>query len=70
MRTRTFGLPVRFDGQTTALRRRPPALGEHNEECWARAAQGAGMSDITETDGLRVERRGALHLLTLARPTR
>ena len=26
------------------------------------------MSDITETDGLRVERRGALHLLTLARP--
>ena len=36
----------------------------------ARAAQGAGMSDITETDGLRVERRGALHLLTLARPTR
>ena len=38
-------------------------------KCWARArAQGAGMSDITETDGLRVERRGALHLLTLARP--
>lgn len=32
VRTRTFGLPVRFDGQTTALRRRPPALGEHNEE--------------------------------------
>ena len=70
VRTRTFGLPVRFDGQTTALRRRPPALGEHNEEVLGalRAAQGAGMSDITETDGLRVERRGALHLLTLARP--
>jgi formyl-CoA transferase len=32
VRTRTFGLPVRFDGQTTALRRRPPALGEHNDE--------------------------------------
>ena len=31
-RTRTFGLPVRFDGQTTALRLRPPALGEHNDE--------------------------------------
>ena len=29
---RTFGLPVRFDGETTALRRRPPALGEHNDE--------------------------------------
>jgi len=32
VRTRTFGLPVRFDGQTTALRRAPPALGEHNDE--------------------------------------
>ncbi|KGD89309.1 carnitine dehydratase [Achromobacter sp. RTa] len=32
VRTRTFGLPVRFDGETTALRRRPPALGEHNDE--------------------------------------
>lgn len=30
--TRTFGLPVRFDGQTTALRRPPPALGQHNDE--------------------------------------
>jgi crotonobetainyl-CoA:carnitine CoA-transferase CaiB-like acyl-CoA transferase len=32
VRPRTFGLPVRFDGETTALRRRPPALGEHNDE--------------------------------------
>ncbi|MNY15678.1 Formyl-coenzyme A transferase [compost metagenome] len=32
VQTRTFGLPVRFDGETTALRRRPPALGEHNDE--------------------------------------
>ena len=32
VQTRTFGLPVRFDGQTTALRLRPPALGEHNDE--------------------------------------
>lgn len=30
--TRTFGLPVRFDGQTTALRRPPPVLGQHNDE--------------------------------------
>lgn len=30
--TRTFGLPVRFDGQTTALRHPPPALGQHNDE--------------------------------------
>lgn len=32
VRTRTFGAPVRFDGQTSQVRRRPPALGEHNEE--------------------------------------
>lgn len=32
VQTKTFGLPVRFDGETTALRRRPPALGEHNDE--------------------------------------
>jgi len=32
VQTRTFGLPVRFDGQTTALRLRPPVLGEHNDE--------------------------------------
>ncbi|MFY3138107.1 CaiB/BaiF CoA transferase family protein [Achromobacter xylosoxidans] len=31
VRTCTFGLPVRFDGQTAALRRPPPALGEHND---------------------------------------
>ena len=49
----------------------PPASAgraQRGSACAARAAQGAGMSDITETDGLRVERRGALHLLTLARP--
>jgi len=32
VQTRTFGAPVRFDGQTTAIRRPPPGLGEHNEE--------------------------------------
>ncbi len=30
--TRTVGPPVRFDAQTPAIRRRPPALGEHNAE--------------------------------------
>ena len=40
VRTRTFGLPVRFDGQTTALRRRPPALGGTTRKCWrARGAR-------------------------------
>ncbi|WP_293029268.1 CoA transferase [Pandoraea sp.] len=29
--TRTFGSPIRFSGQTPAIRLRPPALGEHNE---------------------------------------
>ncbi|HKU94970.1 MAG TPA: CoA transferase [Vineibacter sp.] len=29
--TRTFGFPVRFDGQTLALRRDPPALGGNSE---------------------------------------
>jgi Predicted acyl-CoA transferases/carnitine dehydratase len=32
VQTRTFGAPVRFDSQTTPIRRRPPALGEHNDE--------------------------------------
>lgn len=31
-RTRTFAAPVRFDGQSAPIRRRPPALGEHNEQ--------------------------------------
>jgi crotonobetainyl-CoA:carnitine CoA-transferase CaiB-like acyl-CoA transferase len=31
-RTRTFVSPLRFDGQGFAVRRDPPALGEHNEE--------------------------------------
>ena len=32
VRTRSFGAPVRFDGATTPIRLRPPALGEHNDE--------------------------------------
>jgi len=32
VQTRTFGAPVRFDAQTSAIRRPPPALGEHNQE--------------------------------------
>ncbi|WP_366656700.1 CoA transferase [Fodinicurvata sp. EGI_FJ10296] len=31
-RTRTFGPPVAFSDQQTAIRRGPPALGEHTEE--------------------------------------
>jgi crotonobetainyl-CoA:carnitine CoA-transferase CaiB-like acyl-CoA transferase len=31
-RTRTFASPVRFSGQVPRIRRRPPALGEHNDE--------------------------------------
>ncbi|ALM82734.1 CaiB/BaiF CoA-transferase family protein [Bordetella sp. N] len=32
VRTRTFGAPVRIDGQTLPIRSAPPALGEHNTE--------------------------------------
>jgi crotonobetainyl-CoA:carnitine CoA-transferase CaiB-like acyl-CoA transferase len=35
--TRTFASPVRFSGQTPVIRRRPPALGEHNDELLKRA---------------------------------
>jgi crotonobetainyl-CoA:carnitine CoA-transferase CaiB-like acyl-CoA transferase len=31
-RTKTFGSPIRFSGQHSRIRRRPPALGEHNDE--------------------------------------
>ena len=36
--TRTFGSPLRLDGQTAEIRSRPPALGEHNGEIFARYA--------------------------------
>jgi crotonobetainyl-CoA:carnitine CoA-transferase CaiB-like acyl-CoA transferase len=32
VRTRTFASPMRFSGQGLTVLRRPPALGEHNEE--------------------------------------
>lgn len=32
LETRTFVSPVQFSGHTLGIRRRPPALGEHNEE--------------------------------------
>ncbi|HTJ98032.1 MAG TPA: CoA transferase [Bordetella sp.] len=35
VQTRTFGMPVRFDGRTSAIRERPPALGEHNDDILA-----------------------------------
>jgi len=40
--TRTFGLPVRFDGHTTPVRVRPPALGEHNDEILSPLRAGKG----------------------------
>ena len=33
--TRTFGSPIRLGGQTLAIRRNPPALGEHNQDIFA-----------------------------------
>lgn len=38
VKTRTFGSPVRFDGQPTPVRRGPPALGEHNDEVLGRSS--------------------------------
>lgn len=35
--TRTFVSPVRFCGETPGIRRRPPALGEHNDELLSQA---------------------------------
>lgn len=35
VRTRTFVSPVRFDARTAGVTRRPPELGEHNEEVLA-----------------------------------
>jgi crotonobetainyl-CoA:carnitine CoA-transferase CaiB-like acyl-CoA transferase len=34
--TRTFGTPIRFDGQPAQIRSRPPLLGEHTDEIRAR----------------------------------
>jgi crotonobetainyl-CoA:carnitine CoA-transferase CaiB-like acyl-CoA transferase len=41
VQTRTFGAPVRFGGKSPAIRRRPPALGEHNDELLAPAGRKA-----------------------------
>lgn len=35
--TRTFASPLRFDGQGQPIYRRPPALGEHNDEIFGEA---------------------------------
>lgn len=43
--TRTFGSPIRFDGQGFEVRQSPPALGQHTDEVRARYANaGAGAS--------------------------
>ena len=39
VQTRTFGSPIRLCGQTTPVRRRPPALGEHTQELVASVTQ-------------------------------
>ncbi len=39
--TRTFGFPVRIDGQTLALQRDPPALGGDNETVFGAAGKAA-----------------------------
>ncbi|MFF5989419.1 CaiB/BaiF CoA transferase family protein [Prauserella flavalba] len=38
--TRTFGSPLRFGGEAPKIRRRPPALGEHNAEVLAELGEG------------------------------
>ena len=42
--TRTFASPIRLSGHGLPIRRRPPALGEHNDEILA-ALQGDEQSD-------------------------
>lgn len=37
VQTKTFASPVRFDGESAPIRRRPPGLGEHNEEVFGQA---------------------------------
>lgn len=39
--TRTFASPLRFNGEGFPIYRRPPALGEHNEEVFGPAEAGA-----------------------------
>ena len=39
-KTKTFGSPIRFDGQGFAVRGQPPGLGQHTEEIRARYAGG------------------------------
>jgi formyl-CoA transferase len=41
-KTRTFGSPIRLDGQNLPIFLRPPALGEHSEDAMRRAARAAG----------------------------
>lgn len=36
VQTQTFASPVRFDGQASPIRRRPPALGEHNDDVFGK----------------------------------
>jgi crotonobetainyl-CoA:carnitine CoA-transferase CaiB-like acyl-CoA transferase len=40
-KTRTFGSPIRLDGENLPISLRPPALGEHSEDAMRRAARAA-----------------------------
>ena len=40
-RTRTFASPLRFSGRGFEIRRRPPALGEHNDEVFGEMPEAA-----------------------------
>jgi crotonobetainyl-CoA:carnitine CoA-transferase CaiB-like acyl-CoA transferase len=42
VKTRTLGSPVSFSGALPPIRRRPPELGEHNEEVFAELRAGVG----------------------------
>lgn len=44
--TRSFSMPVRFNRQTPAVRRRPPELGEHNEEVLSELAASSTTSSL------------------------
>ncbi|CAM3756302.1 CoA transferase [Bordetella sputigena] len=48
VKTRTFGMPVRFDGRTAAIRQRPPGLGEHNKDILAPLR-----ASVTATEGAK-----------------
>lgn len=47
VKTRTLGAPVSFSGELPPIRRRPPALGEHNDEVFAELRTSAMAHEVT-----------------------